>query len=203
MNDLVKGLVLKEAMMGELLSLPRDQLGKAIRRIQTEAEARSAFKLGQLVRTCNSPGISLVGGLSELPHDHNDPKQHSNTRVVGWNSFGEIEVATAYGSNPHCCEWPHSENKMIPCEDTDWATQSPRKRGEKVSYVWELRGFWEADKHVGEVVPAILVVPHIKEGDWIVQYRKPADKELWITRVINEEQMLPPLPDNEYPASDE
>ncbi len=203
MNDLVKGLVRKENMLQELLSLPRDQLGKAIQRIQAEAEAQSAFKLGQLVRTCNSPGISLVGGLSELPHDHNDPKQHSNTRVVGWNSFGEIEVATSYGSNPHCCKWTHSESKMIPCEDADWATQSLRKRDEKVSYVWELRGFWEADNHVGEVVPAILVVPHIKEGDWIVRYAKPHKRHDWIIRVINEKQMLPSLPDNEYPASDE
>lgn len=156
-------------------------------RVSAEAEASSRFKRGQRVRVCQTPGLSFVGGIHHLPHDHNDPKQHWDSRVVGWNSFGEIEIAIPYGDNPHSCEWPYGEDCLtLIDEGKDWVEKSNFKPHMKVCYEWDLTGFGE-DARLGVTTPAIILTPHIEVGDWIVSY--PKLDGMWITRVLNEKQM--------------
>ena len=75
-----------------------------------------------------------------------------------------------------------------PREGEGWANSSSFKIGQEISYIWELRGFWE-DKSLGKKVSAVLQGPHIEPRDWLVLYEKPSGD--WITRVLNERQMLP------------
>lgn len=175
-----------ETNFDALMSMSSEDRAATIRRIEEEAEAKSAFKKHQLVRVCRSPGFSLTTG--PMPHDHSDPEQHFDSRVMGWDSFGRIEVATVIYDNPHRSEWCWSEDMVHPREDIDWAEASSFKIGQEISYIWELRGFGE-DKALGKKVNAVLRGPHIESGDWLVLYEKPSGD--WITRVLNERQMLP------------
>ena len=170
--------------------------------IKAKAEANSPFKRNQLVRVCQSPGMTLVDGVwQSMPHDCADPNQHFNSRVVGWDSFGRIQVATEITKNPHCSEWCWIDELVQPRAGWDWFTDREDDRvwqevGSKIFFMWEEPG-WKTGKSeyldsyhyaVGDIVRAELVGPHIHYGDWIVLYEK-AQKDLWITRVLNERQM--------------
>ncbi len=175
-----------ETNFEDLMRMPPEHRAAAIRSIEEKAEEKSIFRKHQLVRACLSPGFSLTEG--PLPHDHDDPEQHFDSRVIGWDCFGRIEIATVIHNNPHCSEWCWSEDMVHPREDEDWAESSPFKISQEISFIWELSGFWE-DKALGNKVDAVLQGPHIEPGDWLVLYEKPCGD--WITRVLNEQQMLP------------
>lgn len=158
-----------------------------------EAEVASTFKLGQLVRVCQSLGATLNRNPSSVddvlipyPHDHSDPAQHFLSRVVGWDCLGRIEVATNYGDNPHCCDWPWGEDHLEERYGPDWAEGSAFKIGQHVFYDYELTGF--SGNTIGRETEAKLIVPHTQPGDWIVKYPR-EDSGYWITRVLNERQM--------------
>ncbi len=151
-----------------------------------QAEAKSTFKFGQMVRVCRPSGFSIKE-MKSLPHDHSDPKQHFNSRVMGWDFLGRILVATQIHSNPHCSEWPWTEDMVTACEDdvADWVGMSPMNIGAKFLFTWELRGFdWNK---AGDEVPGVIKAAHIKQGDWQIWYAKPDG--MWITRVLNESHM--------------
>lgn len=169
-----------------------------IAKIKQEAEEKSAFKINQLVTACRSQGLSLVTG-EHAPHDHSDSTQHFQTRVTGWDSLGRICVATEITDNPHCSSWPWLNDWLEPLEIWDWYTGRNDDRitwsiGSEVEFVWELSSWHE---RLGERCPAILQGPHIQYGDWIVSYRKPENRNSWITRVLNERQFI--LPKKEKP----
>ena len=186
MNALIEDRKKIEAVFEELMA-PPSELGREIARLEAIAASKSRFKLGQRVRVCQSPGLSLVGGIHALPHDHDDPDQHWNSRVVGWDHLGRIEIATQYGDNPHCCEWPYGEDTLTLIEDDDdWVEKSSLKPDMKVCFKWELPGFFNCPR-VGATTPALIRTAHIEVGDWIVRYRKPSG--YWITRVLNEKLM--------------
>lgn len=183
MNAFIKERTQIENAFATLMSLPEDKRSAEIKRIQEEAEAASKFKKGQMVRACQSPGFSLVT-MDSLPHNHNDPEQHFNSRVLGWDCFGRIDIAIGYGTNPHCSNWCWSDDALTPLEEEDWVVKSLFKPNMHVVFDWDLPGFGEEFGANGRVVPAILIAPHIKEGDWFVLYQKASGG--WITRVVNE-----------------
>ncbi len=170
------------------------QLSAMIEQTKKEAEAASRFKLGQIVRVCRNLSFSLnpsPTGLSDVliptePHDHSDPEQHFYSRVVGWDCLGRIEVATSYGDNPHCSDWPWDEHTLEARYGPDWVEVSTFRSGMAVYYTYELIGF--SGNTVGRDTEARLIVPHIQKGDWIVSYPR-QDCGSWITRVLNESQM--------------
>ena len=186
MAKFIKERVGVETRFDALMSMNPEYRASAIRNIMERAEAASTFKKHQLVRVCRHPGFSLTEG--PLPHDHDNPEQHFNSRVMGWDCFGRIEVATVIGSNPHRSGWCWQEDMVHPREDVDWAETSLFKIGQKISYIWELRGFWE-NRALGMRVKAVLLGPHIEPGDWLVLYENSSSD--WVTRVLNERQMLP------------
>ena len=55
-----------------LMRMSAENRAAEIRRIEEEAEEKSAFKKHQLVRVCRSPGFSLTTG--PFPHDHDNPR---------------------------------------------------------------------------------------------------------------------------------
>ncbi len=173
-----------------------------IQKIKAEAEASSTFKRHQMVRACRSTGMKMVDGFwQDMGHDHDNPDHHFDTRVVGWDTFGRIQVATEITNNPHCSEWCWSDDLLTPRSGWDWFADREddriwQKVGSPIFFMWEEPGwktgfskFLDADHYaVGDTVRAELVGPHIHYGDWIVRYEK-AKKDLWITRVLNERQM--------------
>ena len=185
MSSLLEHQARKESMLQHLMTLSEEERQEAISWLQAEAEKKSRFKKFQLVRACRSPGISLVGGMHHMPHDHNDPNQHFDSRVLGWSCFGDIEIATNYGDNPHCGESTWRDEMLNPREGDDWALRSSFKPEMHVTFEFEFEGFYESKK--GDVYPAILIAPHNEPGDWYVRYRKP--NGYCITRVLNEKLM--------------
>jgi len=173
-----------ESDLDALMSMTPEDRTATIDRIKQEAEAKSAFKKHQLVRACQSPGFSLTEG--PLPHNHDDPKQHFDSRVVGWDSFGRIQIASRIYGNPHCSEGPWSENMIHSRDDDDWAGSSTFKIELDISFEWEHNGWPE---RLGRVTPAVLKGPHIELGDWLILYEKPCG--MWIPRVLNEQYMRP------------
>lgn len=166
---------------------------ETISAIRQEAEAASPLKLHQRVRACKSSGLNLVTGGPATVHDCNDPAQHFDTRVVGWDSLGRIEVAIdTRGSNPHCHSWCWTDAKLVALAGYDWfnsdypSAPPLRSVGDKVFFMWEEPGWTE--QSVGDTIPAVLQHPHIQYRDWIVRYRVPTDGR-WISRVVNEMQM--------------
>ena len=186
MASIMQQMARKEAMLGTLMSMPPDDMSAAIKRIKAEAEKKSRFKKGQLVRLCHSPGISLVGGIKALPHDHSNPQQHSNSRVLGWDCFGGIMVAIGYGTNPHCGECTWTDDMVRPRKGADWKKNSAFKPGMKLTFKWDQSG-WDHRK-IGDVTRAVLVEAHVKQGDWFVEYEKSDGS--WITRVVNERYFI-------------
>ena len=158
-----------------------------------EGEEKSPFKRGQLVRVCQSPGMRYVSETKSwegIPHNCEDPAEHWNSRVIGWDCFGRTTIATR-DNNPHCGEWPYGDDCLTALPmDEDWAKDSKFAIGQRVEYVWELVGFWEADNFLGKRVPAILLCPHIDYLDWWVTYEKAEEPGFWIHRVLNERQMI-------------
>jgi hypothetical protein len=186
MSSIMEQMARKEAMLGGLMSMSSEDRDGAVRRIKAEAEKNSRFKKGELVRLCHSPGISLVGGIKALPHDHNDPKQHSYSRVLGWSCFGDIMVAIGYGTNPHCAECTWTDDFVQSLEGPDWKLGSAFSPDMELTFKWDQIG-WDHRK-INDVTRAKLVEAHIKQGDWFVEYEKPCGA--WITRVVNERYFI-------------
>jgi hypothetical protein len=176
-----------------------------------EAQEKSVFKLYQPVRVRRSGGLSLVNGMHEIPRPEDDPNLYFDSRVVGWDMFGRIEVATIITDNVHCTEWCWSEDKLQaqPAGKWDWYQDRMaglaagkdgywdknrfwQEVGSEIYFMWELTTKFCGDDNytLGETVKAVLVGPHINHGDWIVSYEK-KPKDMWITRVLNERQMWP------------
>lgn len=161
-----------------------------IEKIRAEAEGASPFKLHQRVRACRPRSIDLRTG--ERQHECDDPDQHFETRVVGWDSLGRIEVALdTRGTNPHCYSWCWTDEGLTALSGYDWFADGEHVRplravGDKVFFMWEEPGWTE--QSVGDTIPAVLQHPHIHYRDWIVLYRVPSDGR-WIRRVVNEMQM--------------
>ncbi len=174
----------KNEMLGNFMSMTPEDRCRAIARVKAEAEKSSRFKKGQLVRLCRSPGISLVGGMKALPHNHSDQSQHSDSRVLGWSCFGDLMVAVSYGTNPHCGDWTWTDAMVQPYEGLDWKRASTFKPGMELTFKWDKPGWWEGMKKIGDATRAVLVEAHIKPGDWFAEYEKPDGN--YITRVINE-----------------
>ena len=187
MASIAQQLARNEMILGGLMSKSPEDRSAAIAEIQKLAEEASRFKKGQLIRARRPAGLSLVGGIHEIPHESDDPSQYFNSRVLGWNTMGDLEIAVSYGDNPHCGEWPWTENMLAPRDETDWAEKSAYKPGAKVVFEWDLEGFDWGKK--GALHRAVLLVPHIEIGDWYVEYEKPDGS--WITRVLNEKLMRP------------
>jgi hypothetical protein len=187
MNEFIRDRVNVEEKLASLVPLSAKERAAQIERIEKEAESKSSFKKWQLVRVCRPGALILATGLSEeLPDD--DPYKYFNSRIMGWDMFGRIEVATEYGDNPHRSDWCWTEDRITPRDDIDWVSTSNFKVGQEISYIWELSGFWE-DESLGKKLRAVIKGPHIEVGDWVVLYEKPSGG--WITRVLNEKQMLP------------
>ncbi len=157
------------------------------------APADTKFALFQRVRAQRAKSFSLETFTSSY---EDDPDSFFDTRVVGWDCFDRICVATTISDNPHCSEWCWSEDRLKALPGDDWFTNEYlnkegriRRVGEKVNYLWEMDrwGGWEPSWERGETVPAVLISPHIHYGDWIVSYQKKSGS--WITRVINQLQM--------------
>ena len=189
-------------------------LQEQFRKNAQEAEAKSAFKLHQPVIARRVLSSSLKdGGLYENPPDENDPNLYFNSRVVGWDLFGRIQIATVITDNVHCTEWCWSEEKLQPYPEGKWDWYTDRQAGfaKGSDGYWDKERFWQevgseiyfmwedpswktdhpaySDNYgVGETVRAVLEGPHINYGDWIVRYEK-NPKDMWITRVLNERQM--------------
>ncbi len=163
------------------------QVKTKLRPPQPTEVKENSFKIGQIVRVCQSPGL-LLKTMELMPHNHDDPKEHFDSRVLGYDSMGRILIATRLGNNPHCSEWPWSENMVHPRTDEDWLESSSFQAEKKISFIWELPGFWD-DEFLGRKVPGILRVAHIEPGDWVIAYEKP--NRTWNTRVLNERQMMP------------
>ena len=189
MSSIMQQMARKEAMLGGLMSMSPEDRDERIRQIKAEAEKDSPFKRGQLVRLCHSPGISLVGGIHALPHDHTDLNQHSDSRVLGWDCFGGLMVAVSYGTNPHCGECTWTNEHVQPHESPDWKDGSVFKPGMELTFKWDLPGRWNNNQQVGDVFSAVLIEAHMKQGDWFVKYEKPDGS--WITRVVNEHFFVP------------
>lgn len=189
MNSFIKDRLHVEGKLAQLERMSPHGMRLAIRQIQKEAEEQSPFKKGQLVRACTSPGFSLVE-MDHLPHDHNDPKQHFDTRVMGWDTFGRIQVATPKGTNPHGCENAWGDDKLAPRDDQDWVQYSKYKPGMRFFFIWELYGFdcWPP----GTEIRGVIEAPHILFGDWRIRYPRDPSRKSWITRVLNEGQMRRP-----------
>ncbi len=187
MNDFIKERIRVETTANVLHSLEADERRKIVERIKKEAEEKSPFKKWQLV-TVERPGTLYLATWTSDERPEDDPYKYFKSRIMGWDIFGRIDVATEYGDNPHCSEWPWGEDKIAPREDEDWFPKSSFKIDQEISYIWELAGFWD-DEGLGKKLPAVLEGPHIEPGDWVVLYEKPSGG--WITRVLNEKQMLP------------
>ncbi len=187
----IKGAELKTLDFSEAAELlPFDDLSPWMAKREKEFEESSPFKKGQRVRVCQAPNLSVMGKLRlrPLPHNHNDPTQHWESRVIGWNCLGQVVVAMPYGSNPHFCSWSYLETSLSPLpEGDDWLERSAYKPGSSITFAWDLIGFppWSR----GEKVSATVSAAHINCGDWIIEY--PRDKnETMVIRVLNEKQML-------------
>ncbi len=190
MTELEQQLASAQALGDTLLSMPQDDADRIIREIKAKAEAASPFKKGQLVRVCRSPGLSLVGGLKHLPHDHNDPKQHSKGRVLGWDTFGRLMIGDGIGDNPHVCHYWTTDDCVQALDEEDWVQYTKYKPGDNVYFIWELYGFTLMDHWpMGSEVPAQLITPHLDCGDWYVTYQRDPTGRSWIRRVLNERQM--------------
>lgn len=187
MNDFIQERMRVESDASALFAMDEARRSQVIERIQKEAEEKSQFKKWQLVRVCR-PGALHLADWSTDERPESDPYKYFDSRVMGWDMFGRIDVATEIGDNPHCSECCWGEDKVAPREGKDWFAISRFKIGQEISYIWELVGFWE-NEALGKKVPAVLVGPHIELGDWLVSYKKPSGG--WITRVLNEKQMLP------------
>lgn len=112
------------------------------------------------------------------------------SRFVGYSTIGLPQIATPCDRNPHCCVWPYTDKSLTPiCDGEDWFLRSEFKIGQTVSFVFELEGF--SGLEVGKTTQAVLVAPHIKPGDWVVDYQR-HDNGGDITRCLNERQMLVP-----------
>jgi len=185
MASIAQQLARNEMILGGLMSKSPEDRSAAIAEIQKLAEEASRFKKGQLIRARSPAGLSLVGGIHEIPHESDDPSQYFNSRVLGWDCLGRIDIATGYGDNPHCGHWPWSDDMLFPRDEKDWAEKSAYKPGAKVVFEWDLEGFDWGKK--GALHRAVLLVPHIEIGDWYVEYEKPDGS--WITRVLNEKSM--------------
>jgi hypothetical protein len=187
MSELMAHMAMKGQMFDEYMSMTPEQYAVASKRVVDEAERRSAFKKYELVRLCLSPGISLVGGMHSLPHDHDDPARHLDSRILGWNMFGDTMVACGYGDNPHLGEMTINEKSIHPRVADDWFTRSAYTPGQHVTYEYDLTGFGPDAGPLGRITQARLIAPHLKDGDWYVSYEK-ADG-CWITRILNESQV--------------
>lgn len=187
-NQFVAERIATEAKLANLLRLEEKSRRKVIQQIQAEAEAKSSFKKWQLVRVCRPGALILATGESE-ERPESDPYKYFNSRIMGWDMFGRIEVATPIYDNPHCSNWCWTEDRITPRKHKDWAKRSAFEIGQEISYLWELSGFSE-NTSIGKRLKAVIEGPHIKRGDWLIRYEKPVSK-WWITRVLNEKQMLP------------
>ncbi len=184
-----------------------------IQKIKQEAQEKSAFKLHQPVRVKRSMGMTLVDGVWEnIETEETNPNLYFDSRVVGWDCFGRIQIATEIGDNVHCTEWCWSDDKLQAQPEEKWDWYSDRLKGfesgdksywtkdrfwqevgSKIYFMWEdpnwkTNNSWDDNYAVGETVKAVLQGPHINHGDWIVSYEKKS-KSMWITRVLNERQM--------------
>lgn len=184
-NEFIAERMRVEAHMDQLSTMPADAQLALTERIKKDAEAKSAFKMSQLVRVCRSPGFSLET-MTHLPHDHDDPSQHFDSRVMGWDSFGRIEIALTIHDNPHNSKWCWIDHMISLREAEDWAESSTFKADQEISFVWE-HPKWP--DRLNRLTLAVLRGPHIEPGDWLVLYEKPCG--MWITRVLNERYMLP------------
>lgn len=112
------------------------------------------------------------------------------SRLVRWDSFDRPVIATPCDSNPHCCTWPYlTASLTVAAFAPDWVEHSKFKAGQKVIFDYELEGF--EGMRIGFKTPAVLVAPHIRPGDWVVDYER-HDNGHTITRMLSESQMNPP-----------
>lgn len=137
--------------------------------IQGAAERASRFMRGQPVQAVYPTGRFI-------------------TRVVGWDKNGRILVAQPIQSDPHHCQIPWGEDFLHPQNGEDWAIGSPYfERWQegvevKIFFISEPSGFGAMKT---QECQAILVSPHIRKGDWVIQYGP--DERF---RVLNEGEML-------------
>lgn len=139
--------------------------------IQRAAEVASKFVRGQIV-VAIFPTVRLI------------------TRVVGWDEKGGTLVGLPIQpqGDPHHCQREWSEELLRPQNDEDWAVSSEYhakwKEGVEVKILFtsEPSGFGAMK---AQECQAILVSPHIRKGDWVIQYGP--DKRF---RVLNEGEML-------------
>lgn len=187
MTDLMAHMANKQLMCDTYLRMSPEDRAVAAQQIIDAAAAKSKFNKFELVRVCLSPGVSLVGGLKALPHDHKDPEQHLDTRIMGWNMYAETMIACEYGDNPHLGKSTACEKNIRRRKGDDWFKNSTFKPDQGVTYVWDQDQFGPEFGKPGQPLRAQLISPHLRQGDWYVIYEK-ANGD-WINRVLNESQM--------------
>ncbi len=153
---------------------------------RAEAQERSSYKIGDRVRACRSPGIiHTEDGWKNIPHDHSNPDQHFDSRVLGWDTLGRIKIALP-DRNPHSAAWCWDEKSLTLISDgEDWATQSTFHPEMQVSFLWQEPDF---GIRFGTLLHATLVAPHLNEGEWWIKYQRRDGG--YNTRVLHEERMI-------------
>lgn len=183
MSDLMRNVAISNAGMRLLEALEgvsnREEI---LARLEKDAEAKSPFKIFQLVRVCIHWG----------PHDNNDQEYHHDSRVIGWDFMGRAILAIPFDNllppNPHCYECSYRDDEVNPRDGQDWVGTSKFKVGMEITFEWELTGFGMG---MGVRLLATIEAPHIKMGDWVISYPKEYGGRN--NRVLNESQMSLPV----------
>jgi hypothetical protein len=148
--------------------------------------------VGKRVLVHQSPGMSLTDeGLVEHPHDCNDPNQHWESRVVGWNKFQHLPmIATSAKKNPCHAEWTYTEESLTSLDGEDWSDKSTFQPGNEIKFKWE--GKDSLHYPDGSILDARIEVAHIEPGDWYCSFVvKPNTPSEWrFMVVINEKEFL-------------
>lgn len=162
----------KQYVLSRLSAEPGEATETELRtKFEAALEKLTGIKVGDVVRVCESNGISLVGGMKPL-HDHDDPKQHTIGRVVECTCWGDIYYTKPTGDPGFATSSTHI-GMINPAEEPEsfrWYESSDIAVGAPVSFVWAATRM-STDLKKGQDMQATVLCPYNEPGKWIVRFK--------------------------------